>query len=531
MLAPPASSISRCLPLLLAAVVSTSALPELCAGGQAETNPQTQSTVRRTQGSKTEVPDPELKAMISDVEVLLPEFKADILLSLVESGKISDPTKKKALIQKAYRAAEAVKPAYAEAPYGAVGNTPQSRKAVALSMTQLDRMSLQSRAVHDMQSLSHVKARALFEGMSFPDMPPLNCDDNWLYDPGPFYAALTEVAENDFQPDEIKSGKRLTFLAPYVVRLGSHTQVIPVAHFLAKANLNTEELRQLSQSYASALSDVPQDQHTFAVVAEDTGEYVRSVYGGDFTDTMSLLASNFQASGLSVAPFLVSLRGYIVQNSNGPRCEADSKSVPKSKGPLPEAVNSFNHAFGGLLTKNGMSPIQPSELSKSAVLPSKLWGDPNDSYDSKRLTTAIQQLNKAAGNSKNGEMTASWWRQLDDFLTQFYAWQQGDEAEADYVRERSEFYQPLLRVIPRSAQKQKVLDNYVSFLEEHSYQSLGGAEWFIHVKLLLMGMYAKDFHPEIITAFKNSRDPVLNLYARLELWQGKPDGPHWPATP
>jgi len=490
-----------------------------------------QSAARRTLSSKTAAVDPQLKAMISDADGVMPEFRADILLGLVESGKIADARLKKTLVNRAYSAAEAAQAQYGEAPYGRVGRTRQGRKAISVSITQLDRISLQSRAVHDMQSLSASRARAMFETMPFPALAPLSCDDNWIYDPGPFYHALTEVVESDFHPHEIASGNRLSFLLPYVSHLDSHAQVIPVAHLLATAKLTPEELRQLSSAYVEALSSVPPDGLTFAVVAEDGGDYVRNVYGNSLSDAMLGLWSAMKKADLSTGLLLRPLRGYLLQNFNGPRCNIkEAEESAKKKNSLPGAVEGFNRTFDASLKQNGLAPISLDELPKAATLPTTVF-DPPDSYEDKQLTLAIQKLQDSLDRStQNGQIASSWWRQLDDFLLRFYAWEEGQAKEDDYVNEKAEFYQVLVDFVPKSPERQKVLESFVSLLEQHTYQSLGAAEWFLYSRVFLIGMFAKESHDEIVHALLNSRDPVLNLYARLELWQGKASGPHWPAA-
>ena len=521
----------RFLLLVAAAFLAAARGQDRCAGcdgagsSQAGAKPHSRAAATLTQR------DPLLKALINDTDALLPEFRADILLSIAESGRVADPGLKIKLLDRAYSAAETVQPPYTEAPYGAVGSTPQGRKAIALSVTQLDRMSLQSRAVHDMQALSGSRARAMFEQIEFPVLGPLACDDNWIYAPMPFYSALAETVGNDFRPSEIASGKRLTFLQPYVSRLNSHAQVIPVAHLLATAKLTPDELRQLSPVYAAALLGVPQDGHTFGVIGEDDGDNIRGVYGGSLSGSMSALVSVMERSGAPTASLLHSLRAYLVQNFNGPRCDiAHRGQEGKKRSPLPRAVESFNQAFDGLLKANGLAPISSSELTKAAVLPTHLWEDPGDSDNAKRLSSSLRALHAALDRStKDDQVPDSWWRDLDDFLTSFYSWQEGSEPEEDYVREKTEFYEALVEIIPKSPTRHKVLENFVSFMEQYSYQSIGGAEWFLHARMFLMGLWAKDSHEEILNAFLNSRDPVLSVYARLEVWNGKMIGPHWPA--
>ena len=473
-----------------------------------------------------------LRALIDDADSVSPEFKSDVLLSLVESGKITDLALRKKLINQAFSAAEAVQPPYAEAPYGRVGNTAQSRKAVALSMTQLDRMSLQSRAVHDMHQLSSLRAKGLFDEMPFPSLGPLDCGDNWLYDPGPFYAALAEVAKTDFSAKDISSGERARFLSPLVGHISSHAQVVPLAHMMATGGLTDAELRDVLPIFSGSLQSIPDDEHTFAVIAEDDGKYVQSVYGTGLIEAMLELVSAAERSGVPPGPTVSAFRSYLVQNFNQPRCDTDHPPDATTKELLPASVIRFNQTFEVDLRQTGLAPIASSEIEKAAVMPSRLRDDaPDESYDAKQLTDALQKLHgsKNQHTDKNGSVALEWWHELDDFLSHFDAWRQGDETEADFVREKSDFCMSLIDLIPPSPQQHKVLSDFISLLEQHSYQHLGGAEWFIYVKLLYMGVYARSSHGDLLDAFLNSRDPVLRLYARLDRWAGRPIGPHWPA--
>jgi hypothetical protein len=499
----------------------------LCAGcAPAASAAQPSAAGRHNPGAATAVRDPALKELISDSDAVPPEFRADILLSLVESGKVVDAPLRKRLVNDAFAAAEAVQPTYGEGPFGRVGATREGRKAIALRMTKLDGMSLQSRAVRDMQGLSTARARAMFESISLPTLAPLTCKDDWVYDPGRLYSTLGDVVENDFRPSEITAGKRLAFLMPYVSNLESHAQIIPVAHLLSATKLTADELRQLAPAYEQAMLAVPQDELTFALISEDGGDYVRSVYGeSSLFDAMSGLVAAMNRSAVPPGPLIRSFRAYLLQNFNGPRCDTtnDAGGKARAKDRLPGAVLSFNQAFGPLLAENGLTPIRAEELAKATVLPSAAFNPPPLSSESKLLTDAIQKLHTSLDEStKDGKVDSSWWGQLDDFLLRFYDWEQGDEAEVDYLHEKAQFYTALLGLIPKSPERFKVLESFIGFLDQHSYQNLGGAEWFLYPKVLLGGMYAADSHDEVLKAFLGSRDPVLSLYARLEVWREKP---------
>src|SRR6266849_2164709 len=94
--------------------------------------------------------------------------------------------------------------------------------------------------------------------------------------------------------------------------------------------------------YGEALLAVPQDRLTFAVIAEGGGSYVGNVYGGkSLTEAMSELVFTVKKSDLPSGPLLRSLRAYVVQNFNGPRCNTSkTQKDTKNQGSLPSALAS-----------------------------------------------------------------------------------------------------------------------------------------------------------------------------------------------
>ena len=114
---------------------------------------------------------PEPFRSISDLaSAAPPEFTADALLRIVESGALPDQKARRELVEHAFQLA-----ASAKFPVRMVGVTGTTTDTASGSLNQayalkLDVLSLQSRAVRDMLPLDPLKARELFGQITRPTL-------------------------------------------------------------------------------------------------------------------------------------------------------------------------------------------------------------------------------------------------------------------------------------------------------------------------------------------------------------------------
>src|SRR5579864_1232184 len=116
-----------------------------------------------------------------------PEFAADGLLRVVESGKIADRNARRDLAEQAFRLAAMAK--FSVRMRGVGGSLADTRPGF-LSRAydlKLDSLSLQSRAVRAMLPVDPAKARGLFQTIPRPALAKLTCDDALVYDVSDFY--------------------------------------------------------------------------------------------------------------------------------------------------------------------------------------------------------------------------------------------------------------------------------------------------------------------------------------------------------
>jgi hypothetical protein len=224
--------------------------------------------------------------------------------------------------------------------------------------------------------------------------------------------------------------------------------------------------------------------------------------------------------GLESIALLKALRQYLVSNFGNIRC-AETVGEEAKKDSLPKAVKTFNQQFRAALQRAQIPLIREDEL-KVARIGSKFedrgfW----QSAASNRLLTDVKRLRFGEGEeplTAAAKSTSDWSAQLTDFLTELEAWSPDGETAADYFVQKSILYEGLIDVIPNGPDRSKAIDSFVGFLEQNAVQTTSPIEWFLPVNQLLSGARAVDDREEVIRAFLNSRDSVLNLYARLERW-------------
>jgi len=132
---------------------------------------------------KPKIPEP-YDSIVRLAYTAPPEFAADALLRVVESGKVPDKPALVDLVEHAYSLGGS---AQLRAPVKALKRVPDTPGAMlaAASQLHLDALSLQSRAVRDMASLDRKKAWELFLTIPAPAVEQPKCEDMVITDVSP----------------------------------------------------------------------------------------------------------------------------------------------------------------------------------------------------------------------------------------------------------------------------------------------------------------------------------------------------------
>jgi hypothetical protein len=395
-----------------------------------------------------------------------PEFAADALLRVVESGKIADPEARRDLVTQAFRLAASAKfKVRMRGLPGGIADTRSGYLGQAYDL-KLDALSLQSRAALDMLAIDKPTARELFLEIPRPALPALTCDDALVYDPSDFYVTLGAMVNSAFTEKERAKQEHLNFLLDYLGQASSPAQLAPLARVIKSAAVTPDQRELLQTRYTGLLENTQADGRSYsAAVAGISGE----------------LAPGMEAS-------------FEKFQQRSARCTDDA---------APSVT---------LQLKDG--PVQAGKTPHVELY----W----ESAEAKRLLEGAQKLRfRSNGNllSDAERSTREWQQQITDYLSELAAWGPAHEkSEADYFHQKCVVYQALVELIPPGPQRDQTLEAFVSFVGNSNLQQESPVEWFMHVQSMLNRVRATNTGEpaKVLEALQSSGNPVLALYAALE---------------
>lgn len=208
-----------------------------------------------------------------------PEFAADALLRIVESGKLKDENARRQLVEQAFQLAASAKlPVQMVGVPGATTDTASGSLSEAYKL-KLDALSLQSRAVRDMAALDPAKAREMFGQIVKPTLAPLTCEDALTYDPSDYYPALIAVVNNSFSAKEKAEEKHINLILEAIAQAASPSQLAPLAQAIQSANVTQAQRQNLETRLASVVEIMKRDERTCPKNSQKLDRYWQSANG------------------------------------------------------------------------------------------------------------------------------------------------------------------------------------------------------------------------------------------------------------
>lgn len=375
--------------ILVANALSQDMVPRLTNAEVDQGNPP-QISKNVGAGSAT---NPEVQSLLDDSEALPPEFTSDILLQLVENGFIRDDLLKVKLLSSAFEKAEAAEDDVMRRPLGVnVEETPQGLHAIASTVTRLDRISLQTRVVHQFLAINPRRARQVFESIPPPHLEPLSCSESWYFAPDAYYDAFALVLQKGFSAREIAGGFRASYVSSIIQNIQSHFQLLAVARLLGTGSFTERERREIVPAYSVVFGDLHGDAFSFDLLMSESDA---------FWDAISKLFASLDKNNTDSRTLLQALRNYLVLNFNGPNCR--KSQTPKSPdSTVPNAISQFNERFRAQLAKQDLDPIRQVEIKneKGSVDDSSppRW----KSHTYSQLLESLQRLNPSGHREGTG---------------------------------------------------------------------------------------------------------------------------------
>lgn len=460
---------------------------------------------------------PALADLAEQARSLPAEFAAEALLRLSGSSESTEAARKREWIEEAFRLASSAQQPFARR-YWLGSRAGTFDKAYAQGM---DTCTLQCRAVQAMLAVDRKKAREMFAEIPAPRLPRLTCDDPLVYDVSIFYATLTKVAAETFDPKEIAADEPLHLVQRYIADLVSPVQVAPSARMLAGASPKAGALDLLANSFAAALKQIPSDDRSFS--ASLSGDSNASA-------AIAELASACTLKQINPAPLLDAWRAYLVRNLSAARCAdtASAESATASFGAFsrqaaaevaysgtPGAVRFFNEK---------MRTGEMRAISEDEVAPAKIEGkaraaDQCDSGPCRDLSSQYRNLVLAPSGMPFTDAQKSggeWGAKLREFLAAVAEWKSSDDSSNEFEW-KSRFFMDVFNVAVSGPDRDAVLSAYLAWLSQNSYQIVHRVEWFYPVNAMILRAFGDArTMKSAIRELLSSKDPVISLYAQLE---------------
>jgi len=209
------------------------------------------------------LPEP-FRSIVDLAAAAPPEFTADALLRMVESGRLADKNARRDLVEQAFQLAASAKfGVQMEGLTGATADTRSGSLSRAYGL-RLDVLSLQSRAVRDMLPIDQAKARELFGQMATPTLAPLTCDDALVYEPSEFYQALTAVVNGAYTAKEKAKDLHFNLFLDALGQVTSPSQLPPLAAAIESAGVTAAQRQMLWARFDGLLESMQPDARSFA---------------------------------------------------------------------------------------------------------------------------------------------------------------------------------------------------------------------------------------------------------------------------
>ena len=411
------------------------------------------------------LPEP-YQSIVELAQAAPPEFAADAVLRVVESGKIADRNSKRELLEQAFRLAGSARfSVRMRGVPGSILDTRSGNLSTAYDL-QLDTLSLESRAVRDMLPVDAAKARELFQNIVKPTLPTLTCDDALVYDVGEFYQTLAAVANTTFTQKERDKEEHVNFLLDYFSQATSPVQLAPLIRVIKTVNVGPAQREILWNRFNGLLEAIQPDDRSFAF---SIGELSQQM-----TPEMQTSFEQYR--------------------KKSPGCKDD---------------------VSGPVLVNG-DPEPPKAITTPKI--ERYWQSP----EAQRLLQAANRLRFSAEGkpfSDADRASREWRQQLTDFMSQLADWSPSQEkSEADFYHQKCIVFEALIELIPPGTQRDKTVQAYVDFISNSSLQQQSPVEWFMPAHSMLDRVRATNTGEpaKLLDTYQASGNPVLALYSALE---------------
>jgi acetyl esterase/lipase len=460
--------------------------------------------------------NPELLRLIDELRATPPEFAADSMIKLSAHPEIDEAWKKE-ILEEAYRIAfDAQYPLKMKRLSASDTETRSGYRSMAFDL-KMDRLSLQSLAILYLARIDRKKARQLWGEMVQPKLEPIKCEETLVYDVSDYYRAIEEMARNAFTGEEMRTGEHIKFVDSHIVKIASPAEVADAATAIRDLIPALERFNLLVETYSRALENVANDNRSFWSRADEA------------TAAAIALALECETRGFPADFLLTRFRDCVSRQLSAPRCADNIESGEKRYIP-PKFVTDLNmvldrYEYIPKITEREFRP-------RGSDLPARFhpfWTSPRarslfEKIQALRFgyvpkqTTRYKSTKPPEPLSFEVRQSSEWQYKLSAFLREMFDWKPEHEASmGDYFHQKCRLFNELLELSPNSDMRLRMLDEYMSFLEQNRFQIGSFIDWHMHVSDLLqrVRLMEEEERKLALEALRYSNDRVLQLSVKL----------------
>jgi hypothetical protein len=478
---------------------------------------QPAQTPRPTRGAGQRQPQrpvrsAELEALVAEARTGPAEFAADVLLRLVESGRVAERAWQRELLLEAFRLAGGAQQPLKRriAPGLPYAYTREDYRARAFQLN-LDTLSLRLRAVNALVKFDKLGGRALFDELprKLP-LAPLQCADALVYDVHDFYETLLKIAQETFSAEEKARAADVLFVQAYVDEMDAPAKVWPLARVISQLGDSPARLGPLLHAYSAALARLDADDRSY--MADLSLTYYE----------LSRLAAAGRAQAIAPGELLVAFRAYIVKHLRTELC-ADAEGDEQTSDLNRRVPARFNAMLREASADEQLPPIATDEFTPAKVGGAAKLTPYFALPAAQTLFRTAQELrfgfadeaqpDEPRTDPKRAEKLTVWLNAMADWHMR------GELTDEDYFNQKCVLYQMLLEVSDADGPAgETLLGAYLNFLRQPALQQENRAGWLLHVQRLLASTRFDADSPRarLLASLKSSGDPLLRLYAATQ---------------
>ena len=408
------------------------------------------------------------RALVEGVTRLPFEYRADIQLTAIESGRTRSPQWEEKMLDALFRDAGQAQYPYKERD--ATGN----RDARSMSLEgafglNLDGLSVRLRVIRAMLKRDPKKARRLLNEIRL-GIPSSPCSSTMVYDVSDYYKVWTEVsARQDKKQEKVQADEAL-LLQQHFWALTSPVQLTPLAHLITGTERPHDELNSLAYLFAQQLYRLQATDRELAFIdgKQELTNAIRQI---------------MEKSG-KLAPAIVELvrayRDFLVRSTTPVHCADITADRAHLLLQLNRMLEDFAHGSGiAALNKQDLEASKTGDSAQVELIP-------DAGKISSGLLGRISKVLNVASAIDSSPYPGNWEADADEMLQRIVALDTSNgPCRICLFYEKESLFFFLFALIPGGTTKEQILEHYISFLADDPAQMDSPIEWLFRFKILL----------------------------------------------